>query len=136
MLVCPACGSSRIRNDYKPAPVLLRALGMRALLCDHCNHQFRAFSLRSPKSHVSRHSKQMADVFNHAPAVDLNKLNRHSPEANEESPRRISLNQFERISSPHPPVTGELVAPIERDLRTQITRLYEEGLKELPASNP
>ena len=41
MALCPACGSSRIRNDYKPAPLALRIFFVRAFLCDHCNYQFK-----------------------------------------------------------------------------------------------
>jgi len=52
MAHCPACGSHRIRNGYRLAPLALRALGIRELLCDYCNRQFRAFSPRAPKQVV------------------------------------------------------------------------------------
>lgn len=52
MAHCPACGSRRIRNGYRLAPLPLRALGIRELLCDYCNRQFRAFSPRAPKQVV------------------------------------------------------------------------------------
>jgi hypothetical protein len=52
MAHCPACGSHRIRNGYRLAPLPLRALGIRELLCDYCNRQFRAFSLE-PRSRWS-----------------------------------------------------------------------------------
>lgn len=71
MVVCPACGSSRIRHDYRPAPFYLRLFLVRALLCDSCNRQFRAFSLRMPGSNKERSNKERkkkkADTFLTAP---------------------------------------------------------------------
>ena len=63
MVVCPACGSSRIRHDYRPAPFYLRIFLIRGLLCDHCNRQFRAFSLRMPSSRPPSHLKKRAETF-------------------------------------------------------------------------
>ncbi|MEY4167886.1 MAG: hypothetical protein RIR52_1710 [Acidobacteriota bacterium] len=63
MAICPACGSSRIRNDYRPAPIFLRAIFVRALLCDNCNRQFRAFSPRPPGNHSSGRARKKADTF-------------------------------------------------------------------------
>ncbi len=62
MARCPSCGSNRIRNGYRMAPLPLRTLGIRELLCDYCNRQFRAFSPRPPKQTVkprraSRHGR-------------------------------------------------------------------------------
>lgn len=70
MVVCPACGSSRIRHDYRPAPIYLRIFLVRALLCDHCNRQFRAFSLRMPGARQSTRPKRRADTFVAAPVRD------------------------------------------------------------------
>lgn len=75
MVICSSCGSSRIRNDYRPAPLILRMIGIRALLCDHCNRQFRAFSLRSPHPHPHPRAARKADVFAPGAAeVDLEGL--------------------------------------------------------------
>jgi hypothetical protein len=63
MIVCTSCGSSRIRSDYRPAPWYLRAIGIRALLCDYCNRQFRAFSWRAPKGRGPKAGQRKADVF-------------------------------------------------------------------------
>ena len=54
MARCPFCGSERIRNGYRLAPLPLRAVGIRELLCDYCNRQFRAFSPWPPKQHRYR----------------------------------------------------------------------------------
>jgi len=63
MTVCPSCGSSRIRSDYRPAPLYLRMVCIRALLCDYCNRQFRALSWRAPKSRSLKTGQRKADVF-------------------------------------------------------------------------
>src|SRR5690349_9053716 len=78
MVVCPSCGSSRIRNDYKPAPIWLRLMGVRGLLCDNCNFPFRAFSPLPPKTRRPRHSPRKADVFTPAPVIDLTQIRQSS----------------------------------------------------------
>lgn len=125
MAVCSACGSSRIRNDYKPAPWWLRLIGMRALLCDYCNHQFRAFSPLPPKTRRPRQVTQKADVFNAAPVVNLHQLDRrdlavkHEPQS--KPAQIIQLNRA--------PLVTEQITPARNDLRTQITRLHAQGAK-------
>ncbi|QQS44994.1 MAG: hypothetical protein IPM66_13560 [Acidobacteriota bacterium] len=139
MVVCPSCGSSRIRNDYKPAPVLLRVVGIRALLCDHCNHQFRAFSPRAPRHGRPSGASRKADVFNPAPEVDLSKLKvkpaeeRKPEEKKKDPPRKISLKNLNLVISHHPPVNGELVHSRPRDLRTRVTTLYEQKIRQVEA---
>ncbi len=71
MAVCPSCGSSRLRSGYHATPLPLRLAGIRTLLCDNCNYEFRAFSPIAPKRNRARRAQQKADVFNLAPAVDL-----------------------------------------------------------------
>lgn len=138
MIVCPSCKSSKIRHDYKPAPLALRIIGIRALLCDHCNRQFRAFSPRSPKTRTPRHAQPKADVFNQAPEIDLMQLKQNQQTNNPsvtqpESAPRIHLKDLTPVVESQSPVTGEIVAPIRRDLRTEITKLYQQGAKETPA---
>lgn len=125
MAVCAACGSYRVRNDYKPAPWWLRLIGVRALLCDYCNHQFRAFAPLPPKTRRPRQATQKADVFNAAPVVNLHQLDRRAPNAKPESQagpaRIINLNPA--------PLVNDQITPARNDLRTQITRLQEQGAK-------
>ena len=132
MSVCPSCGSSRIRHDYKPAPLVLRMIGIRALLCDYCNHQFRVFSLRPQKSRALRHAKRKADVFNPAPAVDLNQLNRNVSAEKREPRRAINFDLSNLPNRPAPKEIAGQVMPIRRDLQTEITKLYAQGAKETP----
>jgi transposase-like protein len=130
MIVCPSCGSSRIRNDYKPAPLALRAIGIRALLCDHCNRQFRAFSPAAPKSRAPRQARHQADVFNPVPVVDLNQLNQSSVTPNQEqAPTKIRLNRLARTAEPQPTVAGEIITSDPPDLPTEVTKLYEQGAR-------
>lgn len=122
MIVCPACGSSRVRHDYRPAPWFLRIFLIRALLCDHCNRQFRAFAWRVPEMRMPRHVKRKADTFiPSAPAVgpamgkDLLKVR-----------TRASASKV----SPHPEsaaVSNTAGAATITGLREQITRRYEEA---------
>lgn len=141
MVLCPACSSSRIRSDYRPAPLALRLFGIRALLCDHCNHQFKAFSLRAPKSRTPRHSHRQADVSSPAPGVNEDYLLGEVVEADPiqpEQPRRftIDLEALRLQSVVQEEVNGAIVvdqiSPVRRDLRTEITKLYAQGAKDQP----
>lgn len=122
MAVCAACGSARVRNDYKPAPWWLRLIGVRALLCDYCNHQFRAFAPLPPKTRRPRQSTQKADVFNHAPVVNLHQLDRSEPVAKSAPPaepaRIINLKR-----------ANEQTTPPRNELRTQIICLQTHSAK-------
>src|SRR5262245_6890905 len=76
MALCPACGSSRVRNDYKPAPLALRIFFVRALLCDHCNYQFKVISFAGVLTRPKQRSAGKPAFFNPPPArsVDLTRL--------------------------------------------------------------
>lgn len=144
MLVCPSCGSSRIRNGYKPALFILRVIGIRALLCDNCNYPFQAFSPFPPKS---RRPKQSAKAdYPVAPAVDLAQLKPALPavESRELKPAQpipakpvqarqpaqlgVSVTQPEAVAG----VVVDRVAPVRKGLRTEITKLYSQRIQETP----
>jgi transposase-like protein len=129
MVVCPSCKSTRIRDDYKPAPVYFRAIGFRALLCDHCNRQFRAFSPVFSKRPVKVHYRQKANVFNPARPVDLNRLKERSTVDRQKAVQTKALTSLMQLADREPPVSGELLEPIPRNLRTQITKLNQERAK-------
>ena len=95
MAVCPACGSSRLRSGYRSAPLPLRLVGVRTLLCDNCNYEFRAFAPIAPKRQYSRRSQRKADIFNMAPAVDLQAIGQ--PGAGRPVPTAI---HFDRAALP------------------------------------
>lgn len=102
MAVCPSCGSSRLRNGYRAAPLPLRLMGIRTLLCDNCNYEFRAFAPIAPKRKYPRRSQRKADVFNVAPAVDLQAIGQ--PGAARPTPAAI---HFDRAALPvSPPATA------------------------------
>ena len=52
---CPKCGSDKIRRGYRHTPWYLRMVGIRYLLCDHCNWLFTGFGiLLSPRKSKRR----------------------------------------------------------------------------------
>ncbi|MEK7832218.1 MAG: hypothetical protein AAB401_14080 [Acidobacteriota bacterium] len=146
MVICPSCGSSRTRNDYKPAPIFLRVVGVRALLCDNCNFQFRAFSPVPPKSRRPRHTTRKADVFNSAESVDLGQLSFNESSAERHEPK-LTLPMTPKPSQPmqmrqpmqiglavataqsRSGVVVDQIAPVRQDLRTEITKLYAQEAK-------
>jgi transposase-like protein len=103
MVVCPSCGSSRIRNDYKPAPLVLRVIGVRALLCDYCNRQFRAFSPAPPPTRALRNNTRKLNG-SHPTARSLNQITRginnieHSREQTSKEQNGKEQNGKEQIS--------------------------------------
>lgn len=105
MAVCPSCGSSRLRNGYHAAPLPLRFMGIRTLLCDNCNYEFRAFAPIAPKRQQSRRSPRKADVFNLAPAVDLQAIGR--PGAARPAPAAV---HFDRTALPVSPAVTAVPA--------------------------
>ncbi len=163
MVVCPSCGSSRIRNGYKPAPFWLRVIGIRGLLCDSCNFPFRAFSPLPPKSRRPQHTQRKADVFNSAPLVDLSQiqqkpvLEKHSASVATPPMERLELKvapaPVEKLAfatSSSAPSSGpssarfvtDHTAPARSNLRTEITKIKPQGTTEIiklphaqPASN-
>ncbi len=154
MLVCPSCGSSRIRNGYKPSMFFLRIVGIRALLCDNCNFPFQAFSPFPPKT---RRPKQFAkaDVYPVAPAVDLEQLKPSLPVAEPQgvklalpvSAKPVQTLQPESRPAPvaaavkasaEPAVKVKVdrLAPARQGLRTEITKLHAQRAQEQPDELP
>ena len=118
MVVCPSCGSSRIRNDYRPAPLGLRMVFIRALLCDYCNLQFRAFSLAPP-----RHGRK------HIPVA-----NTIIKEVQIERPPLKVLGPVENDGSIKE--SAAAIIPIQPDLRSEIVRVQEaRNTKEAQEAN-
>jgi len=124
MIVCPLCESPRIRNDYKPAPIWLRLFGIRALLCDYCNHQFKAFALRAPQSGRPRHAKRIADVPADASGVDLVRLRRDVAEAQSEKSEAINRMKLSLNPAPSGEVVAGLELPVRKEIQTQILKLH------------
>lgn len=143
MVTCPSCNSSRIRNDYKPAPFYLRIFGIRALLCDHCNYPFRAFSPLPPKTRRPRALTQKADVFHSAPSVDLTQIRRtpvmEKPEFILSIPPQEKKDFLDFPSSPisqPAQIVTEQITPVRNDLRTEITRVHAQGVKTQRSGRP
>lgn len=98
MATCPSCGSKRLGEGYRTAPLPMRLVGIRTLLCDNCNYEFRAFSPFPPKRPKSRRSKRKADVFNAGPQVDLKTLAPAGSDA--AAQRQVASVQFDRTALP------------------------------------
>ena len=137
MVVCPSCKSSRVRNDYKPAPLVLRLIGIRALLCDYCNFQFRAFCPRPPRAGKPKAAKPRVEPAQPASNVDLAKLREKIATEQQEKAeglKRIQLTLRPSVKSET--VTGQLLKPGQPDLRTQVLKLHAQGAKDFAAATP
>ncbi len=49
---CPRCQSTRIQLGFNEAPMMLYLVGMRELLCNNCNLEFKAFVLGRPPRRI------------------------------------------------------------------------------------
>jgi len=58
MQICPRCGSTRVRHGYGRERFGLRLIGVRELLCNHCNLSFTRFVLPGMMPKSSRRSKK------------------------------------------------------------------------------
>ena len=58
MQICPRCGSTRVRHGYGRERFGLRLIGVRELLCNHCNLSFTRFVLPGMMPKSSHHSKK------------------------------------------------------------------------------
>jgi hypothetical protein len=159
MVVCPSCGSSRIRNDYRPAPLILRVIGVRALLCDYCNRQFRAFASAPPRTRASNNATRRLNGSHHT-ARSLNlatrPLNQNhielgreqirleleasrlflSIEPNQDPQIKVDLTGFVSKNEAHSLNGNGSHALIQRDLRTEIAKLQDsQNMKEAQGFN-
>ena len=116
MATCPSCNSTRLRAGYRTAPLPLRMIGIRTLLCDNCNFEFRAFALQTPKRSGGRRTKRRADVFNQAPAVDLQTLDQPLDAAEAAARRAAPPVHFDRSALPTQPLAADAPAVLENGL--------------------
>jgi hypothetical protein len=125
-----------LRNGYRTAPLPMRMVGIRTLLCDNCNFEFRAFCPREPKRGNGQRSKRKADVFNAAPAVDLQTVGQPGAAAARRSPAAIS---FDRSALPvHPANQAAANQVATSDIRSALPDLpedFDDELKLQPATS-
>lgn len=57
---CPKCKSTRVQYGYTQPHPLLRLLGIKNLLCNNCNHPFKAFALHSAVEAAKHRKKKRA----------------------------------------------------------------------------
>jgi hypothetical protein len=138
MVVCPSCGSTRIRNDYKPAPFVLRVIGVRALLCDYCNRQFRAFSPAPPRTRASHNITRRLPVSsvtsplsqNHTePSKEQIRLELAasrlllSIESNHDQQIKVDLTGLALRNGSQPLNGNGAIAPVQPELRSEVVKL-------------
>lgn len=155
MVACPFCKSPHLRDDYRPAPFYLRIVGIRALLCDNCNVQFKTFSpfspeksrrRRTPAEEPAREKKptratppdrktktEELDIIHEATPVDLDELRQQTAEAQTQR-----ANDLKRVTlSLHPAqeagetVAGQIVSPPRHEFQTQVFKLNDKKTKDL-----
>ena len=61
---CPKCGSRRVRRGYRNTPIILRLIGVYALLCDNCNLLFTGFAVPGTVPEHGTHRKNQRDSKN------------------------------------------------------------------------
>lgn len=119
MATCPSCHSARLRSGYRKTSLALRAVGVRTLLCESCNCEFRAFSPLPPKR--ARHRTSKADVFNQAPAVDLQAIGEQTDLAARRNGYEV---KFDRTTLPEAAAAAVLPLPVKEtpdELRRRIS---------------
>jgi transposase-like protein len=124
MVLCPACGSSHVRNDYKPAPLALRIFFVRAFLCDHCNYQFKVFSIAGAPPR-SQHPSAGKSAFLNPPTARGVDLTRLKEARLKEARLKDGGTQLESPARQEQPRSG-----IQHDLRAEITRLQAQEMKD------
>jgi transposase-like protein len=63
MATCPACKSSKVYQGYRRTSLIGRIFRVHEYLCEHCNLQFQAFSLRPPRPKKRRHTRSNDEQF-------------------------------------------------------------------------
>lgn len=63
MVRCPGCKSGKVYEGYRKPSLLARSFRFHEYLCEHCNLQFQAFSLFSPRKKKRRTQKSQEELF-------------------------------------------------------------------------
>ena len=71
MKQCPRCNSSRIQRGYTDAPLVLRLVGMRGLLCNNCGLEFKGFDISGTADRSASTNKEVVPNRRRAPRFRL-----------------------------------------------------------------
>ncbi len=131
MARCPSCNSSRLRSGYRKTALALRAVGVRTLLCDDCNCEFRGFSPLPPKR--VKHRARKADVFNKTQEFDLQAIGQPGATAR----KRLDHVSFDRAALPMPAAVAPARAPQPvRETPEELRRRISAAPTAVPTEEP
>jgi transposase-like protein len=116
MPTCPACKSSKVYEGYRRTSLIGRLLRVHEYLCEHCNLQFQAFSLRSPRA-MKRRSRSSDEQFSNFIVKDINKHPSppKQPTADQAAVSHTSAAGHPRAEvAPQPPARSDARAAADR----------------------
>jgi len=111
MQICPRCGSTRVRHGYGRERFGLRLIGVRELLCNHCNLSFTRFVLPGMMPKSSHRSKK--------------RRNHEAPPASAQSTAPASEQS-------NPPVSPQSTAPVSAQSSGKRHRQRNRRSKQCP----
>ena len=115
MQICPRCGSSRIRHGYGRERFGLRLIGVRELLCNHCNLSFTRFVLPGMMPKSSHHSKK-----------------RRNHEAKDVTPPASAQSTAPASEQSNPPISPQSTAPVSAQSSGKRHRQRNRRSKQCP----
>ena len=71
MKQCPRCNSARIQRGYTDAPLVLRLVGLRGLLCNNCGLEFKGFDFSGGADRAASTKKEVVQNRRRAPRYRL-----------------------------------------------------------------
>ena len=115
MQICPRCGSTRVRRSYGRERFGLRLIGVRELLCNHCNLSFTRFVLPGMMPKSSHHSKK-----------------RRNHEAKDVTPPASAQSTAPASEQSNPPISPQSTAPVSAQSSGKRHRQRNRRSKQCP----
>ena len=115
MQICPRCGSTRVRRGYGRERFGLRLIGVRELLCNHCNLSFTRFVLPGMMPKSSHHSKK-----------------RRNHEAKDVTPPASAQSTAPASEQSNPPISPQSTAPVSAQSSGKRHRQRNRRSKQCP----
>jgi len=115
MQICPRCGSTRVRHGYGRERFGLRLIGVRELLCNHCNLSFTRFVLPGMMPKSSHRSKK-----------------RNNHEAKDVTPPASAQSTAPASEQSNPPISPQSTAPVSAQSSGKRHRQRNRRSKQCP----